>query len=93
MLMCIVDFTIPGSCCNLFYEHLPHKFLTKSYKKLEEKDPYYFVNGNVYNGKSYVFKKFGKEQFEKNKKMLYLDNYKKLRCYSEEKQCNIDDLL
>lgn len=50
--------------------------MTKSYKKLEEKDPYYFVNGNVYNGKSYVFKKFDKEKFEKYKKMLYLNDYK-----------------
>ena len=73
MIISILDFTIPGSCCNLFYEDKNRNWLTKSYQKPEGKDSCYYINGNVYKNKNYVFKKFNKKKFDENKEMLYLD--------------------
>ena len=51
MLMSIIDFTIPDSCCNLFYKDLNGKFRTKTYKKTlknNAEEDIFYVNGNVW---------------------------------------------
>ena len=45
MLQSIVDFTIPNSTCNLFYQNLKGEIYNKSYLK-KAKTPFY-INGNV----------------------------------------------
>ena len=52
MLKSIIDFTIPGSTCNLFYKLKTGEILNKTYFKLNTNLNFYYINGDTYKDKN-----------------------------------------
>ena len=52
MLKSIIDFTIPGSTCNLFYKLKTGEILNKTYFKLLNTKPSFYINGDTYKDKN-----------------------------------------
>ena len=64
MLQTMVDFTIPKSYCNLYYQKLNGEVLFKSYKKKAQTK--FYVNGYVLRKYDTPFRKIDKEEFLNN---------------------------
>ena len=61
MLQAMVDFTIPKSYCNLYYQKLNGKVLWKSYYKNAKTK--FYVNGYMLGEFNTLFKKLIKSKF------------------------------
>lgn len=94
MLKSVLDFTIPGSTCNLFYKLKTGEILNKTYFKLNTINPSFYINGDTYkdkNGKyiNNIFKKIKNSQFIDNLNYCHVPVEIKIlmKCYTNKIKC------